>query len=100
VYSPQYGLWLLPWFALVGPDLRRFVAFEVADVAVFVTRFWFFGTFTGVMEAPQQWMFETAVLARTAILVWCLVGWVRTDPEPLVLGSRGWRSKATVPLAA
>ena len=43
VYSPQYGLWLLPWFALVVPGLRRFVAFEVADVAVFVTRFWFFG---------------------------------------------------------
>jgi uncharacterized membrane protein len=98
VYSPQYGLWLLPWFALVGPGLRRFVAFEVSDVAVFVTRFWFFGTFTGVMEAPQQWMFETAVLARTAILVWCLVGWIRTDPAPLVLGSRGWRSKTPAPL--
>lgn len=93
VYSPQYGLWLLPWFALVGPDLRRFVAFEVADVAVFVTRFSFFGTLTGAMEAPQQWWFEAAVLVRAAVLVWCLVGWVRTDPLPLALGSRGWRRR-------
>ena len=47
VYSPQYGLWLLPWFALALPSMRPFVAFEVADVAVFVTRFWFFGELTG-----------------------------------------------------
>lgn len=92
VYSPQYGLWLLPWFALVGPDLRRFVAFELADIAVFVTRFSFFGTLTGVMETPQQWWFEVAVLLRAAVLIWCLVGWIRTDPLPLALGSRGWRS--------
>jgi uncharacterized membrane protein len=99
VYSPQYGLWLLPWFALVGPDLRRFAAFQVTDVAVFVTRFWFFGTFIGVMVAPQQWQFEVAVLLRAAALVWCLVGWVRTDPLPLALGSRGWRRERP-PVAA
>ena len=64
VYSPQYGLWLLPWFALALPGLRRFVAFEIADVAVFVTRFWFFGAFTGAMTWPPQWWFETAVLVR------------------------------------
>ena len=27
VYSPQYGLWPLPWFALALPSLRLFVAF-------------------------------------------------------------------------
>ena len=43
VYSPQYSLWLLPWFALALPHLRLFVAFEAADVAVFVTRFSWFG---------------------------------------------------------
>jgi hypothetical protein len=45
------------------------------------------------MEAPQQWWFEVAVLVRAAVLVWCLVGWVRTDPLPLALGSRGWRRR-------
>jgi hypothetical protein len=35
------------------------------------------------------------VLARTAVLLWCLVGWVRTDPLPLALGSRGWARAPT-----
>jgi uncharacterized membrane protein len=89
VYSPQFGLWLLPWFALVGPDLRRFVAFQAADVAVFVTRFWFFGELTGGWGTPQ-WLFELAVLLRAAVLVWCLAGWFGRDVEPLALGRRGW----------
>ena len=83
VYSPQYSLWLLPLFAMTMPTLRRFVAFEIADIAVFVTRFWFFGTYTGVMVLPQQWWFEVALGLRAAVLVWCLVGWVRDDMPPL-----------------
>jgi uncharacterized membrane protein len=75
VYSPQYGLWLLPWFALVLPDIRLFVAFEAADVAVFLTRFSWFGRYTGVGGWPIG-AFEIAVLFRAAILVWCLVAWV------------------------
>jgi hypothetical protein len=35
VYSPQYSLWLLPWFALALPSWRLFLAFEASDVAVF-----------------------------------------------------------------
>ena len=85
VYSPQYSLWLLPWFALTMPRVRRFVAFEITDVAVFVTRFWFFGTYTGVMVLPQQWWFEVALGARALVLVWCVVAWVRDDIPPLGL---------------
>ena len=47
VYSPQFSLWLLPWFALAFPRLGWFVAFEIADVAVFVTRFSWFGRYIG-----------------------------------------------------
>jgi uncharacterized membrane protein len=99
VYSPQYGLWLLPLFALALPDLRAFVAFSVADVAVFVTRFWWFGTIQGsrppspvpwILQALGerdglvfQWTFERAVLVRAIVLVWCLIAWVRRRPEPL-----------------
>ena len=99
VYSPQYGLWLLPLFALALPDLRAFVAFSVADVAVFVTRFWWFGTIQGFslpapvarilqmlgMDHPAvyQWTFEWAVLVRAAVLAWCLIAWVRRRPEAL-----------------
>jgi uncharacterized membrane protein len=76
VYSPQYGLWLLPWFALALPNLRLFVAFEMADVAVFLTRFSWFGRYTGVGGLPIG-AFEVAVLVRAAVLAWCLVAWVR-----------------------
>ena len=76
VYSPQYGLWLLPWFALALPNLRLFAAFEAADVAVFLTRFSWFGRYTGVGGLPIG-AFEVAVVVRAVVLVWCLVVWVR-----------------------
>ena len=82
VYSPQFSLWLLPWFALVMPSLRRFVAFEVADLGVFVTRFEFFGDYTGIGGLPR-WVFEVAVVVRAVVLVWCLVAWVREPPRTL-----------------
>ena len=77
VYSPQYGLWLLPWFALSLPDLRLFLAFEVADVAVFVTRFQFFARLTEAGTGLPIWAFELAALARLGVLIVCLVAWVR-----------------------
>jgi hypothetical protein len=67
---------LLPWFALALPNLRLFAAFEAVDVAVFLTRFSWFGRYTGVGGLPIG-AFEAAVLVRAAILVWCLVTWVR-----------------------
>ena len=101
VYSPQYGLWLLPWFALALPDWRLFAAFEAADVAVFVTRFTWFGrlaatsgdpAFAGFHGAPLG-AFELAVAVRAAALVACLVVWVLREteelPAPTTTGSLG-----------
>jgi len=83
VYSPQYGLWLLPWFAAALPDLRLFLAFELADVAVFVTRFQFFARLSDLGPGLPIWAFEAAVILRLAVLVLCLVAWVRRqDREP------------------
>jgi len=98
VYSPQYGLWLLPWFALALPDLRLFVAFEVTDVLVFVTRFTWFGRLAGDLGDPAfagyhgtpLGGFELAVVARAVVLVLCLVAWTR---GPL-------RDRQAVPLPA
>jgi len=80
VYSPQYGLWLLPWFALALPSPSAFVAFSIADTAVFVTRFSWFGEYAGFGGMPID-AFQIAVLVRAAVLVWCLVEWVRR-PQP------------------
>lgn len=82
VYSPQFSLWVLPWLALVVPGPRRFLAFEAADVAVFLTRFSFFGDLSGIGGLPR-WIFEVAVVARAAVLVWCVVGWVREPSRRL-----------------
>ena len=87
VYSPQYGLWLLPWFALALPRLWPFLAFSVADVAVFVTRFSWFGRLEGGSGASQE-SFEVMVLLRTAVLVWCVVAWIRRPPEPIEIERR------------
>ncbi|MFB3737839.1 MAG: glycosyltransferase 87 family protein [Candidatus Velamenicoccus archaeovorus] len=95
VYSPQYGLWLLPWFALALPDLRLFAAFQAADVAVFLTRFSWFGRLSGVGGWPIG-AFEGAVLVRDAILLICLVAWILRRGEPLEEAAR----PAAVPEAA
>ena len=47
VYSPQYSLWLLPWFALALPDLLLFSLFAVTEVAVFFARFSWFVSYGG-----------------------------------------------------
>ena len=99
VYSPQYGLWLLPWFALVLTDARWFVAFELTDVAVFLTRFRYFGSLPPLSAAwgwPAAWL-QWADAARWLVLVAILVHWVRTEPLPLALGTGGWRRRAPVP---
>jgi uncharacterized membrane protein len=84
VYSPQYGLWLIPLFLLALPDLGWFIAYSIADVAVFLTRFWFFGGFPQYhMWGVPEWAFETAVLTRDAALVGCLVAWFLREPEEL-----------------
>jgi uncharacterized membrane protein len=101
VYSPQYGLWLLPWFALALPRLPLFLAFEAADMAVFATRFWFFGrlsaeagdpAFAGFHGVPLG-AFETAVVIRAVILVACVVAWIVREAPPLAPGLTAARTK-------
>lgn len=81
VYSPQYSLWLLPLFALSLPNVRLFMAFELADVAVYYTRFRWFGGLQVEENAPideglPAWAFKAALVIRMAILVAALVAWV------------------------
>jgi uncharacterized membrane protein len=90
VYSPQYSLWLLPWFALALPRFRLWLAFEAADASVFITRFAWFGREAADRDPsfPSGWtdafaigFFEFAVVVRAAIMVACVVAWVRAVPE-------------------
>ena len=76
VYSPQYGLWLLPWFPLALPSLPLFAMFEAADVAVFVTRFSWFGRFQLHVGGVPVGAFQLALALRAAVLLACLAAWV------------------------
>jgi uncharacterized membrane protein len=87
VYSPQYSVWLLPWFALALPGLRLFIAFEAADIAVFVTRFSWFGLLDGRhngFAGIPLGAFEVAVLIRAVVLIICVVAWIRRREPPPV----------------
>jgi uncharacterized membrane protein len=86
VYSPQYSLWLLPWFALVLPDLRVFLAFESADALVFLTEFSASGAWFGREPLPR-WALDLAVLFRAVVLVWVLAAFFR-DARAGVLSAR------------
>jgi uncharacterized membrane protein len=104
VYSAQFSLWLLPWFALALPSLRLFVAFEVADIAVFVTQFSWFGTLSrdqGVpgfegFAGPPVGVLELALVARALVLAVCLVAWVRGKENDAAVVTRAVERSAPV----
>jgi uncharacterized membrane protein len=83
VYSPQYSLWLLPWFALIGVSPWLFAAFEAAEVAVFLTRFSWFGRLFHDIGRPgfanyhgfPIGTFEGTVLVRDAVLLLIIWKW-------------------------
>lgn len=81
VYSPQFSLWLLPWFAVALPgvgrlsSLRLFLVFGAAECGLFVTELLWFSAQSGG-TGPPQWALAAAILARDAILVACLVAWI------------------------
>jgi uncharacterized membrane protein len=86
VYSPQYSLWILPFFALVLPNRWLFAAFTVTDMAVFVTRFSWLGTLEGLAGFSEE-AFQTAIVLRALVLITAVVMYVRRGgdvalPEP------------------
>jgi len=49
-------------------------------VAVFVTRFSWFGRYSGIdggFAGLPVGVFELAVAIRALILIWCVIGWIR-----------------------
>jgi uncharacterized membrane protein len=82
VYSPQYDLWLLPWFALVWPRIRPFAFFQATSIAVYFTTFsWMARDFGGT--GLPLWTVEAAVVARAAALLTCLIWFIaqRSDAD-------------------
>lgn len=73
VYSPQFSLWLLPFFALVSLPWRTYAAFAVSDAAVWFAISFFFLAEQGTPSAELRlWLVELATMARYAVLGWIL----------------------------
>ena len=79
VYSPQFSVWLLPFAALAAPRAAPYVAFLVADLAVYLVEFPFLAGVTGESGAPDTALFAAVFLVRTITLLWLLVDvlWTR-----------------------
>lgn len=65
LYSPQYSLWLLPFFVLLGIDRRRFLLLTVADLGVFFTIY----PLTLVPWAADDWMVDVLLGAVVCFVV-------------------------------
>ena len=69
VFSPQYVLWLVPLAVLARPRWGPFLAWQATEVAVLLTRFWFFIGNDVPGKGTGYGPFLTAVLLRDAALV-------------------------------
>ena len=76
VYSPQYSLWILPWFALVVPNMRLFLAYEATDIAIYATTFAWQQHLTGSGGLPL-WPLNVFIVLRTVVLLVMLVTFAR-----------------------
>lgn len=84
VYSPQYSLWLVPWFALVLPDVMRFAVWSAVDLAAWAATLAFLRQVPG-FEGPPFPLVKALVIARAIALVWLLAAYVRRPSEPVVV---------------
>jgi uncharacterized membrane protein len=106
VHSPQYSLWILPFFALLSVRLAWWFAYAVVDLMVYVGVFrWFFD----FLYRSQDFTFAKKVMiagvwSRALLLALLVLVFLRSRPSfetgaPLAAGSRGSEQPKPVPVA-
>ncbi|GAB93552.1 hypothetical protein GORHZ_228_00040 [Gordonia rhizosphera NBRC 16068] len=98
VHSPQYTLWILPFFVLLRVRWPVIVAYLAADLALDLTIFRLFGIYTS--GSPMKWWVITGVnvgvWVHAVLLVYLIVAFVRAPlREPLA--SFGRRARPAEP---
>lgn len=104
VYSPQYALWLLPFFALVRVPWHAFAVFTLTEIGVTVAIWAFFVAFADGTSTPWNlnWL-DIAVFCRYAGLLYVL-WWTRRGedlagdpvPEPQPTATHLWADQPAV----
>ena len=74
VHSPQYALWLLPFFVLVPLSIWWWVAYAAADVGVYVEFF----RYDERLGVPSPLTLDSAVALRHLVLLGLLIACART----------------------
>jgi uncharacterized membrane protein len=85
VHSPQYTLWLLPFFVLLRVSVAWWVAYALADLAVYVGVFRFFYDYgQGKLDSFAKDLMTVGVWARASLLLVLIVVFLTsgTDVEP------------------
>jgi hypothetical protein len=81
VFSPQYMLWLLPFFVLLPLPWYGYLAFVVADVAVLLAVNDYYVTIARVGDWPHALnVLEVFTWLRYAVLIWLAVAALRPRP--------------------
>ena len=89
VFSPQFDLWLVPLLALLLPGAGPFVAFVVADLAVFASEFAYLGQRAGFGPFVGYGPLGAAVAIRAGVLVWIIFVALRQPmPAPPAAATR------------
>lgn len=83
VHSPQYTLWLLPFFVLVRVNLLWWVAYAAADLLVYVGVFrFFFDYFENPGSTGAETVMEAGVWLRAGLLLGLFVAFLRASATP------------------
>jgi len=86
VHSPQFALWILPFFVLLRVNLGWWLAYALADLAVYVGIFrWFYDfSLTGdqLTWTAAKTLLVAGVWGRTALLACLFVVFLRSSGAP------------------
>jgi len=89
IFSPQYMLWLLPFFVLLPLPWYGYAAFVVVDAAVLLSVNDYYLTIARGGDWPHAlYVLEVFTWLRYAVLIWLAVVALRVRSTPPAVGDR------------
>jgi len=79
VHSPQYALWILPFFVLIRVHVLWWVAYAIGDLMVYIGVFRWFYSFAVEQDFPALRLMEAGIWTRAALLLALFVVFLRSS---------------------